>query len=143
MSEPSMMETAAEVAAGGAGFGGAFAAFWWLINWFTGRADKRQAVLDAQEEKVDQDWRAIREELHAANAATNRKLAAIEKQNEALRFAFHHVAGALIRIDPKNPALVQAEQLLAQAFPIDFGMLAARAEAALDQVAADRATIDD
>lgn len=121
----SIVESLARMAAGGLGVGGGWFMLRWVIDKITARLDRRQQQLDIQDEKLDQEWKAIREELKL-------RVDKIEKQNEALRFAFHHVAGALIRIDPQNPALKQAEQLLAQAFPIDLTLLADRAAAALD-----------
>ena len=59
-------------------------------------------------------------------------MATMEKQGRALRMSFEHVAGALIRVDPDNPALAVVDKILAQAFPDDFTLAAYRAEAALD-----------
>lgn len=129
MNEPTLLEESVKVASGAAGAGGGFFALRWLIGWLTGRMDRRQTLLDAQDERVDREWQKIRERVET-------RLDKVEQQNEALRFAFHHVAGALIRIDPQNPALAQAEQMLAQAFPIDFTILTAQAEAALEHAQA-------
>jgi len=102
----------------------------WIIGWLTARHDRRESNLERQEGSIDEQWRALREELNRDRAEVRREAAAIksrvaamERQNEALRYAFHHVAGALIRLDPTNPALAQAEQMLARAFPLDFTLL--------------------
>lgn len=123
VTEP-FVEDAVQIGASAAGLGGGFYAIRWLILWLTGRADRRQDSLDQQDERIDREWQKIREKIEI-------RMEKVERQNEALRFAFHHVAGALVRIDPRNPALRQAEQVLEQAFPIDFGLMAERAEAAL------------
>ena len=132
MSEPTLLEESVQIASASAGVGGGLIFMRWLIGWLTGRADKRQEVLDAQEGSIDQQWTAFREELKGENADLKRRVGAVETQNTALRRAFNHVAGALIRLDPMNPALAQADQMLAQAFPLDFNLAADRADAALD-----------
>ncbi|MBY8826129.1 hypothetical protein [Sphingomonas colocasiae] len=130
MDDGGIVDNAVQIAAGGAGAGGGFYAIRWFFQWITGRLDRRQDLLDAQDQRVDREWQAIREELKADNDRMKARLEAISRQNEAIRFAFHHVAAALIRIDPKNPALIQAEQMLAKAFPVDFGMMLDRIDAA-------------
>lgn len=135
MAETKMIDDVAQVAAGGVSFGGGLYMARWLILWLTGRADRKQALIDEQEAKVDREWATMREELKAERQADKLRLDRIEKQNQALRFAFHHVAAALIRIDPQNPALSQAEQMLSQAFPLDFSLIAERAAAAVEVVA--------
>lgn len=121
MSESNFVDEAAKIAGIGVSGGGGFYIMRWVWTQLTGRLDRRQAIIDRQEERADREWEKIRNSLES-------RLAAIERQNEALRFSFHHVAGALIRLDPQNPALAQAEQILAQAFPLDFRILAAQAE---------------
>jgi hypothetical protein len=133
MGSEKIAEGVAQAAGGGLGVGGGIWFVRWFILWLSARHDSKQAALDAQDERIDQEWKKIREELKA-------EVGAIRRQNEALRFAFHHVAGALIRLDPRNPALIQAEQLLAQAFPIDLQMVADRAAAALDRSEEERLT---
>jgi len=127
MSEDRLIDGAVTAAAGGGGFAGAFLALRWLVNWLTGRMDRRQALLDQQDARIDQEWKQIRDEM-------KERLDKIETQNGALRVAFHHVAGALVRVDPSNPALLLAEQILAQAFPLDLNALAAQAGAAIDSI---------
>lgn len=133
MADPGILDEAVTAAATGTGVGGGFFALRWLVLWLTGRLDKRQALLDAQDERVDREWQTIREELKAKNAALDQRLDQIEQQNNALRFAFQHVAGALVRIDPKNEALIIADRILAAAFPADFSLGVAMAGAALDE----------
>lgn len=124
--EPTLLEESIQIGSAAAGAGGGFFLLRWVFDRVVARLDRRQANLDAQDERVDREWQKIREKVE-------QRLDRVERQNEALRFAFHHVAGALIRIDPQNPALAQAEQMLAQAFPIDFALLGERAGAALDK----------
>ncbi|RSU21195.1 hypothetical protein [Sphingomonas koreensis] len=130
--EPTILEEGAKIASAGVGVGGGFFALRWLVGWLTGRMDRRQEVLDAQEGSIDQEWKDLREELKRDNADLKRRMDSVETQNSALRRAFNHVAGALIRIDPLNAALAQADQMLTQAFPLDFSLTTERAEAALN-----------
>jgi hypothetical protein len=138
MSDPNLYDDAVSAASAGGGFATALLAGRWLINWFTARMDRKQALLDAQEVKTDLEWQAIREELRADNTEMKRRIAVIERQTDALRYSFHRVAGELTRIDPQNPALQEVDRVLSQAFPIDFSMLAERAGAAIDLADAQR-----
>jgi len=133
MHEPKMIDDVLSAGSAGAGIGTAFFLGRWIITWFTARFDRRQAVLDAQDGQIDQEWSELREELKRDKAEMKKHLTRIERQNEALRFSFHHVAAALMKVDPLNPALALAEQLLTQAFPLDLRFTAERAAFALDQ----------
>ena len=136
MHEPKLIGDVLSAGSAGAGIGTAFLIGRWVITWLTARFDRRQAVLDAQDGQIDQEWSALREELKRDKAEMKKHLTRIERQSEALRFSFHHVAAALMKVDPHNPALAQAEQLLAQAFPLDLRFATDRAEIALGQEAA-------
>ncbi len=137
MPEPKLVEEVASAAGSavgwGGGFGAAFFIFRWFVRWWTERLDKRQANLDAQEQRADDEWRKIRQELRDELDDARAWRARLETQNNTWRAVFHHVATALIKVDPRNPALIEAEQVLAQAFPLDLSLLAERAEAALDR----------
>ncbi|MFZ2996296.1 hypothetical protein [Sphingobium sp.] len=137
MPEPKIIDDAVQAAAGGGTMGAVFFFLRWTWMQVTGRADRKQMLIDAQEAKVDREWETIREELKAERQADKLRVDRIERQNQALRFAFHHVAAALIRIDPQNPAITQAEQMLATAFPVDFRLLAEQAESAISAVPID------
>jgi len=129
LAEPGLIDDVASAGAFGASGGGVFFILRWLWLAVTGRLDRREARLDALDVKVDLEWQKIREELQG-------RLGKLEQQNEALRFAFHHVSVELIRHAPESPALRIAQQLLSQAFPIDLNDLAYRAEEALARNAA-------
>jgi len=115
------------VATFGGGFGAAFFALRWMVDWIAKRFDKRQAQLDAEHAALDMSWKDYRLQLE-------RRIAAIERQNQAFHRSFQHVSAALIRIDPQNPALTIAEKIMAQAFPDDFTLGAAMAGAAVDNL---------
>lgn len=132
MSDPTLFDGVVKAAATGSGVGGGFFALRWLVQWLTGRLDKRQAQLDAEHDALDMSWKDYRLLLERDRQSLRDSMERIEQQNRALRLAFEHVAGALIRIDPKNEALVIADKLMAAAFPADFTFGVARAGAALD-----------
>ncbi len=126
MSDPSALDELKTVAVGGGSFGGGFFALKWLVTWVTRRLDRRQERLDAEHNALDMGWKEYR--LH-----TEKRLAAVEKQNRALYLAFQHVSAALIRVEPQNPALVIADRIMATAFPDDFTLSAAMAAGAIDR----------
>lgn len=109
----------------GATAGGGYAGLRWLLTWFTARYDRRQALLDTEHDALNMSWKDYRILLET-------RIASVERQNRALRMSFEHVAGALIRADPGNRALAIAEGIMAKAFPDEFGLGVARAEAAVN-----------
>jgi len=133
VSDPGILDEAVTAAAAGTGVGGGFFALRWLIQWLTGRLDKRQAQLDAEHDALDMSWKDYRLLLERDRQDLRATMGKIEAQNRALRTAFEHVTGALIRIDPKNEALVIADRILSSAFPADFSVGLAMAAAALDE----------
>lgn len=114
----------------GGSFGAVFFALRWLLDWIARRLDKRQAQLDAQEAALDMSWKDYRLQLE-------KRIATIERQNNAFRLGFQHVSAALIRCNPQDPALAIAEKIMAQAFPDDFSIGAAMAGGAIDQLHGD------
>jgi hypothetical protein len=133
VADQSAIELAVTAAATGSGAGGGFFVLKWLLQWLTGRADKRQAQLDAEHAALDMSWKDYRLLLERDRQELQLRMSTMEKQGRALRLSFEHVAGALIRLDPHNPALAIVDKILATAFPDDFSLAAYRAEAALDR----------
>lgn len=136
MPEPSILDQAVSGASAGGGIGAVLLGGRWLINWITGRHDRRQDALDAQDSKIDLEWQKLREEMKADNAKTKQRLDAIDAQNQVLRLAVQHAVAALVKVDPDNPALARIEHMLAQAFPLDLSFAVDRAEIALARDAA-------
>jgi hypothetical protein len=120
-------------AAAASGFG-----IWRILLWLTIRFDKRQAQLDAEHAALDMSWKDYRLLLERDRRGLQQRMTTMEKQGRALRMAFEHVAGALIRVDPDNPALAVVDKILAAAFPDDFTVTTYRAETALDRDIAER-----
>lgn len=123
MSDPGGGVSAGEIGGIIAGLVGGIIAigkgFAWLLNLREERAASRTAKLDA--------WHA---ELAAREAKADRRdaeyqqhieteIRALKVQNLALRAAFNLVAAPLRELDPMNPALRQAQDMLTRAFPLD------------------------
>ena len=115
----------------GGSFGAVFYSLRWLITWFAGRLDRRQAKLDAEHDALDTGWKEYRQKLEADRAMLELRVAAIERQSRAAYNSFQHVAAALIQLDPQNEALVRAGRIMAAAFPEDFTLATAMAAGAL------------
>ncbi|UIJ43736.1 hypothetical protein LZK98_11605 [Sphingomonas cannabina] len=136
MNEPKLLDLGVQAAAGGGSFALTLYAIRWALNWLTGRVDRREALVQAQEEKVDREWQAIREALEGRIEKLEAQVDKVTRESEAYRLAFHHVAKALVAADPNHPALTIADQILSVAFPLDLRTLAERADLALDRAAA-------
>ena len=133
MSDPGILDEAVTAAATGTGVGGGFFALRWLVQWLSGRLDKRQAQLDAEHGALDMSWKEYRLLLERDRQDLRAQVRQIVEQNRALRLAFEHVAGALIRINPRHESLVIADKILTAAFPTDMSLGVAMASAALDE----------
>lgn len=111
----------------GGGLVVAGAGFLKLAQRFIAWLDKRAALAGRTRAAGLQDWEdKLTARESAFDAAIDDRLKSIEGQLEqrraesvALRMAFELAAEALRRVDPKNPALKRAEQLLIAAFPLD------------------------
>lgn len=125
------LHAAMQLVAGGGTVAASGFGVWRLLLWLTNRFDKRQAQLDAGQNALDMSWKAYRLFLEQERQELRQRMDTMEGQNRALRLAFEHVAGGLIRIDPAHPSLHMAERLLHSAFGDDLTVLAARAEAAV------------
>lgn len=124
MSDPS-------AAAGEAGgiFAGAIALLYaigkggaWLLNWKDARAQSRAVKLQAWHDELakreaDQDERDRSYQQHIET-----QLRRLAVENRVLRRAFELVAAPLRRLEPDNPNLAQAQQMLDRAFPLDPAM---------------------
>lgn len=134
MDESALAKDVAQAAAGGFSLGTGLFFVRWLVQVATKWSERREARLTAKEDRADREWQKIREEIKQQLADALKRVGTVERQNLALRRAFNHVAGALIRLDPQHAALAEADQLLAASFPVDFDLAVARAEGALGQV---------
>ncbi|WP_278983281.1 hypothetical protein [Sphingobium yanoikuyae] len=123
-----MADPAAAAGEAGGIFAGAVALLYaigkggaWLLNWKDARAQSRAAKLQAwhdelEKRETEQDERDRRYQQHIET-----QLRRLTAENRVLRRAFELVAEPLRRIEPTNPALAQAQQMLDRAFPIAPG----------------------
>lgn len=120
----------AGIIAGGVAIGKGLA---WLLNWRDARAKTRTAKLDKWHEELarrekDLDAR-LDHRLESLERQVTQHTAALDKW----RMAFHLVAAELLQRHPQSTALMQAQKILAEAFPLNL-TLPEDMEAALGQI---------
>lgn len=115
----------------GAGeIGGAFAglvaflmsigkAYAWLVNSKEQREQSRALKLQAWHEELDRREADIERKQSEYRAGIEQQLASLWRTTLAMRDGYQLIAGALRLIDPENPALRQADELLKVSFPLD------------------------
>lgn len=90
-----------------------------LFNWVERRASSRAAKLEQWHTELKQREGRLDQEQAAFQARLEESVAQLGRENRALRLAFQLVSAPLRQLDPANPALIRAEQLLQAAFPLD------------------------
>ena len=105
--------TTAEVAAGGGGFAAAFVGIQWVINFMTGRHDKRAAELDRREAELEKKVAARLSSLEDA-------VQQLSDDQRRARLAIGILVAKVARDDPHAPELAQVSQILGDAFPLSF-----------------------
>lgn len=95
------------------------AGFRFLFNWTERRASSRAAKLEAWHNELKEREAKLDNEQTAFQARLEESVAQLGRENRALRLAFQLVSAPLRTLDPSNPALIRAEQLLQAAFPLD------------------------
>lgn len=100
----------------------------WIVGWSDARAISRSA-------KLDQWHKELVERDRELDARDDRRLAALEGQVAELtravdkwRTAFHLVSAELLQKNPKSVALMQAQKILAEAFPLHLDDMAVPAD---------------
>lgn len=91
----------------------------WLMHFRERQAEGRARKLQIWHDELDKRERALEEKQSEYWTRIEYELRLVRTQNSALRMAFELVAAPLRQLDPHNPALAQAEQLLHAAFPLD------------------------
>lgn len=66
--------------AGMFGVGGGAVFFRWFIDWLTGRHDRRQALLDAQDASIDQRWASYTKRIESRCSELEKRLSAQEAE---------------------------------------------------------------
>lgn len=76
--ESTILAETAKFTGGGVGLAGGLYMVRWIIQWFTGRFDKRQAEIDGDASELDQKWRAYRKTIEDRCFALEGKVAHLE-----------------------------------------------------------------
>lgn len=85
--------------AGGSSIGVGFYFVRWLVEWISGRLDKRQANLDAGREALDQGWKAYRLVLEDRLAAQDKRIAELEHEIVECTRKHAEAEAKLIRVE--------------------------------------------
>jgi len=116
----------AGIIAGGMAIGKGLA---WLLNWRDARANTRTAKLDKWHDELEQEKRDLDERRKDLDAKLDERMESLEQQVarhgvaiDRWRMAFHLVAAELLQRDPKSMALMQAQKILAEAFPLNLAV---------------------
>lgn len=91
----------------------------WAFDWNDRRTETRSAKLEAWEARLEKREADFENKIENRMAAVEAENVAVRRENRGLRMAFQHVSAALVRCDPKDPALLLAERILAQSIPLD------------------------
>lgn len=84
----------------------------WLLNWNDARASARVARLDLWEAKLEKRETEFETRIDA-------EIRALRDENRAWRLAFHLVSQRLMALDPTDRALIDADEVLRSAFPVE------------------------
>lgn len=84
----------------------------WLLNWNDVRASARSARLDLWEAKLEKRETEFESRIDA-------EIKSLKDENRAWRLAFHLVSQRLMMLDPTDRALIDADEVLRSAFPVD------------------------
>ena len=94
----------------------------WLINWKDARVQSRAAKLQAWHDELAKKEKEQDERERQYRQHIETQLRRLALENRVLRRAFELVAEPLRRLEPDNPKLVQAQNMLDRAFPLDPGL---------------------
>lgn len=110
--------TAADAAIGGGAFAAVWAGIKWCVSFITGRQDKREADLNAREQRLDAEEAAQVTALKERLDRLEKTQAAQGRELEAHRVAIGILVAKVAREDPAAPELRQVAEILGAAFPI-------------------------
>lgn len=101
----------------------------WLLNWRDARAKTRAAKLDRWHEELLKREKELDDKLDQRMNGLERQVGDLTVAVDKWRMAFHMVAAELLQRHPQSAALIQAQKILAEAFPIHLAMPADMEEA--------------
>jgi hypothetical protein len=101
----------AQVATGGLSIGGGLYGMRWLILWLTGRADRRELVVEAERAELDQGWKSYRLVLEARLEKQDARIERLEAEVEECHVAKRQTEAQLTRLQAYVDGEGQARQV--------------------------------
>ncbi|UZW55567.1 hypothetical protein NUH86_01810 [Sphingobium sp. JS3065] len=92
----------------------------WLLNWRDARANTRTAKLDKWHDELERREKELDAKLEDRMESLERQVAQHTAALDKWRMAFHLVAAELLQRHPQSTALMQAQKILAEAFPVSL-----------------------
>jgi len=90
----------------------------WAINWRDTRAQTRTAKLDAWQNELKEREKLLADKVDQRMDELEHQVGALTVAVDKWRMAFHLVAAELLQRHPQSAALMQAQSILAEAFPV-------------------------
>lgn len=94
----------------------------WLLNWSERRLESRAVKLQRWHDELTLRETRLDAERENEIRDIRLQLEQVRGEHRALFQAYHLIAGALVKLDPSNPALRAASRLLSTAFKVDPGI---------------------
>lgn len=110
MENGGLVNDVAQVAAGGLSVGGGLYGMRWLILWMTGRADRREKVVEAERAELDQGWKSYRLVLEARLEKQDGRIERLETEVEECHMAKRQTEAQLARLQAYVDGEGQARQ---------------------------------
>lgn len=101
----------------------------WVLNWRDARAKTRAAKLDRWHEELLKREKELDDKIDNRMAGLEHQVGELGRAVDKWRMAFHLVAAELLQRHPQSAALMQAQKILAEVFPISLAVPADMEEA--------------
>ncbi len=93
----------------------------WVVNWRDARALTRSAKLDKWHDELEEKEKLLAAKIEQRMTAFETQVTEMGKAVNKWRMAFHMVAAELLQRNPHSMALMQAQKILAEDFPLLIG----------------------
>ncbi|MEV5033692.1 hypothetical protein MRBLMC3_002929 [Sphingobium sp. LMC3-1-1.1] len=97
-------------------------AFAWIINWRDTREQTRAAKMQAWHDELKSREDALDRKIEDRMASFEHQVGELTRVVDKWRLAFHLVAAELLQRDPQSKALLQAQRILSEAFPLNLAV---------------------
>lgn len=113
--------------------------FAWFLNWNEARASTRSVKLDKWHDELEEREKALDARINERMSSFEQQVAELGRAANKWRMAFHLVAAELLQRNPQSIALMQAQKILAEEFPLSLADMTVPVDmqdamAALDKV---------